>query len=295
MRRSFELLAVVVAVAGCNRVLGLDETAVIDAFDPNGPDAPRDRDRDGIPDPSDPCIAGVADYKMDLEIYGPDGFANEVDSCPFDYGSINTDADDIDDECDPLIALLGDRRRCFMAFLNPTINRDLWKPRGDPAPWNLLDGVVGNGTGVLIAGESFEGPTTTAYDLAIAAQTGTETVTLWLRTTETGAPTDVGCEVRTEGSYARLTILGTSPLVTQMTFRNMLDVTKIQAVVIPSAPLTTKNVMCAIRSVGDGGNGDVISGAVALSEGRLGFGVSGSSTTWFMGLLVIERDDWPQL
>lgn len=292
MRRRFDLVAMIVASAGCNQVLGLGETAVIDAFDPTGPEAPRDRDRDGIPDPSDPCIAGIADYKTDLEIWR-DYVANEVDPCPFDYDPANRDGDEIYDECEPLLALPGDRRRCFMAFLNPTINRELWTPRGDPARWNLIDGILGSGTGVLIAGESFEGPTTTAYDLELVGDSGA--VTLWLRTTEMGAPTDVGCEVRSEGSGTRFTILGTSPLVTQTSFRTLLNLTKIEAVVIANTPPGTKNVMCVLRSYGDGGFVDAISAAVVLPEGRVGFGVEGSMTTWFKGLQVLERDDWPLL
>jgi hypothetical protein len=164
---SCSLVGAVLGLAGlgCNAVYGLEPTRLADGglFDAGPELSIVDRDRDGIHDPDDPCIASIADRKVDWE---GDGYPNEIDGCPFDFESFDADGDGIYDECDPLPALAGDHVRCIMAFQNPSITRELWFPRpADGATWYMLglNGVTGTGTGALVASESFEAPVTTSY------------------------------------------------------------------------------------------------------------------------------------
>src|SRR5688572_17477070 len=133
MRRRSELLACV-ALAGCNTVFGLERGVPWDAPVDDGR-LPADRDRDGIVDRDDPCIASITDFKSDLDF---DGNPNETDHCPADFDTFDSDGDQIFDDCDPLPQFDNDRRRCFMSFPNPTLTRELWLPRGDATVWELV-------------------------------------------------------------------------------------------------------------------------------------------------------------
>jgi hypothetical protein len=295
MRRLCELAACV-AIAGCNPVFGLERTTLYDAATDDGR-VPPDRDRDGIIDRDDPCIASIADYKSDPE---GDGNPSETDACPFDYESTDSDGDNIYDECDPLWMVGGDRRRCFMGFSNPTITRELWQPRGDPAAWDLLafNAIVANTTGTLVAAESFEAPVTTSYHANIGIMppttTGEVAFTLWVRTGEVAAGSDVGCELRGNSAMTRLTVKGSEPPVVVTQPDSIATAMRLQATISPGSSPGTKNVRCAAHFIGMVFPPLDASAAIALPPGHVAFEVDGTRARIY-GLLVIERDDAPAL
>ena len=293
----YERLTLALAIAGCNPVFDLQRTELLDGR-PAILDAPieyPDRDRDAIPDPEDPCIASIADLKIDWD---GDAYPNESDGCPFDYESVDTDQDGIYDECDPLPSLDGDRRRCIMAFQNPSINRELWLPRtGDEAAWGLLalNGLIGNGTGTLVAAESIEAPATTSYDVSIYAgnpipPATDASVTFWIRAGTTAAATDVGCEIRGNDTTSELRFHGavSAPVTIP---RRMLGQWKLFVTIEPSVS-GRANVRCTASH--DFVTRTVIAREVTIPAGRVGLSVRDAQVS-VGGLIVIERDDAPVL
>lgn len=292
-------LLLLVACAGCNTVFGVTTTDVIDAGlaqSDAAPDAPADRDRDGIPDIDDSCINSVADGIADYE---GDSYANATDGCPFDYEMTDSDSDTVYDHCDPFVALAGDRRRCIMAFQNPVITRELMvRPPGDQATWYLLglSGLAGQGTGTLVAAESFEAPATTTYDLLVhagqvIAPASEAAVTLWIRTNQTPAATDVGCQIRGNGSSSALVLAG-GPVPPVAIARAVQGAWKLSATIEPSVT-GRANIRCIARSWTTT-SGTSVSAEIVLPPGTVGFGIEATSTV-FAGLMVIERDDAPPL
>jgi hypothetical protein len=296
MRRRCELVIACVLASGCNALFDLDETILHDAGpEADGGEPPPDRDRDGVADREDSCIASVADYKTDLDT---DGVANDSDPCPLDFETADRDGDNVYDECDPLWNVGSDRRRCFMAFTSGVINLSLWQPRGDDGSgWDLISGALWakQVPATLVAAESFEAPVATSYDLTITftQQSGAASVTLWLRTTETAAASDVGCEVSGTLNSTRITVKGSSPEVTTTVVASVHGVRRIQATISAAAPAGVPNVRCAVH-VGGMFPAMAVSAEVALPPGRVGLSVANvpiSAST----LLVLERDAAPQL
>jgi hypothetical protein len=290
-------LATLGALGGCNQIFGVHDTDLNDAgvVEIDAPEPP-DRDRDGLADPDDPCIASIADAKADYE---GDGFLNESDGCPFDYESVDTDGDMLFDECDPLGMVDGDRVRCIMAFQNPVITRELWFPRAGDAAWNIfgLSGINGTGTGTMVVAEHTEAPVTTSYDLLVhtgpvMSPATDAAVTLWVRTNEMPAGSDVGCEVRGDGSASKLTLLGAAAPTSASIARAFAGSWKLQVTLEPGVS-GRANVRCSTRAWNGAVDGTV-KAAITLPPGRLGLGVEASSAT-FAGLTVIERDDAPAL
>lgn len=290
-------LVIALACAGCNPVFDLQRTELLDG-PPVFLDAPieyPDRDRDAVPDPEDPCIASIADLKIDWD---GDAYPNETDGCPFDYENVDGDQDGIYDECDPLPALAGDRRRCIMAFQNPSINRELWLPRtGDEQAWSLLalNGLNGSGTGTLVASESIEAPMTTSYDVSVYASNPTApatdaSFTFWIRTGATAAATDVGCEIRGNATTSELRFHG-APSTPLSIPRRLLGQWKLFVTIEPTVT-GRANVRCAASH--DFMTRTAISREVSLPEGRAGVSVRDAQVS-VGGLIVIERDDAPVL
>lgn len=297
MRRPDLLL--LVACAGCNTVFGVTTTGVIDAdvtHSDVAPDAPPDRDRDGVHDFEDPCIASVADGIGDFE---GDAYVNGTDGCPFDYENLDSDGDTIYDECDPFVALAGDRRRCIMAFQNPTITRELLVPRAnDQAVWNLLNltGITGMGTGTLVAVEQLEAPFTTSYDLPFHAapavgSTAESAVMLWIRTNAAAAAGDVGCQLRGNSSSSQLSLVGSNvpPVAIALAFQGSW---KLQATIEPSVTGRV-NVRCRVQSWFSTTSVS-LRGELSLPPGTAGFGIEEARVV-IGGFVVLERDDAPPL
>jgi hypothetical protein len=295
-----ELLALVAlgTLVGCNQIFGVQETGLNDAgvVSIDAP-VPPDRDRDGLADPDDPCVASIADAKADYE---GDNYLNESDGCPFDYESVDGDGDTLFDECDPLGMVAGDRVRCIMAFQNPVITRELWFPRaGDTAMWNIfgLSGISATGTGTLVIAEHTEAPMTTSYDLLVhtgpvMSPASEAAVTLWMRTNQMPSGSDVGCELRGNGSASTLTLLGAPSPTSAPIARAFSGSWKVQVTIEPGVS-GRANVRCSTRPWAGTLNGTV-KAEIALPPGTLGFGVEATSSV-FAGLTVIERDDAPPL
>jgi hypothetical protein len=295
MRRC-ELFALLLTSA-CNSIFDVRETGLYDAAGV-GIDAeiPPDRDRDGIPDPDDPCIASIADPLADYE---GDSFLNGTDGCPFDYESTDQDGDGVYDECDPLETLAGETRRCVMAFQNPTITRELLVARAaDTATWNLLGltGIAGVGTGTLVSVEHFEAPVTTLYDLLVyggfSMSPTPAAITLWLRTNATASTGDVGCELRGDSSSTTLTLRGAVPPQTVTIPKGFQRGWKLQAIVEP-AVTAAPNVRCSVHDT-TSKTRSVVGAQITLPAGTPGFGIEAAQAV-FGGLLVLERGDAPPL
>lgn len=288
-------LAVATMLGACNPAFGLEQTHLVDApeIGNDGP-APPDRDYDGIPDPDDPCIASIADTKGDWD---GDAYINELDTCPFGGDeAIDQDADGLCNEADPLPMLAGDHRRCLMAFQNIRLNRDLWVPRGDPATWYTLqpNGMVGVGSGALVASESFEAPLTTGYQLNVTVglqvdMSSPGVVTLWLRTNDPAAAGDIGCEVRGDTSSSTISLRGGTS--TQAIAQPIQRLTRIHAAIERGVTGRT-NVWCLVQWGGFAGA--VMSGEVTFVAGHVGFAVD-NINTMFQTLMVTDRDDEPVL
>jgi hypothetical protein len=283
---------------GCNAVFDLDPTRLAEGgvFDAGPDPAFVDRDRDGIHDPDDPCIASIADRKVDWD---GDSYPNETDGCPFDYESYDVDGDGIYDDCDPLPALAGDRVRCIMAFQNPSITRELWTARaGGGATWYMLNlnGVTGVGTGLIVANESFEAPVTTSYDVTLYTSApmapATEgALTFWIRTNLEPSPADLGCEIRGTAVESVVRLLG-APAAPPVTIpRRLFGAWKLQLTLAPGAA-GRADVRCSV--IHDYVTRTTVAAEVVLPPGTVGFGVD-SVTAILHGLTVIERDDVPAL
>ena len=292
MRLRCELLL----LAGCNQVFGNSPVELIDArpLVDEGPDF-GDRDRDGIPDPDDSCIQSVWDREADWD---GDSFPNKTDGCPFDYESFDGDGDTIYDECDPFAQLTGDRWRCIMAFRNPTLNAELWTARdGTDMTWNMLQALTANGTGSLVADESFEGPRVTSYDLVVYSGTGIDAgsdaaATLFVRASTSASPSDVGCEVAGNTTTSRLSIVGAAGITPASIAQPMVRLSRISATI---APGETPNLRCTAWFFGQTGVTPItVKGHVDVAPGHVGFASRNANAT-FQALSVYERDDAPPL
>jgi hypothetical protein len=293
MRLRCELLLL---LAGCNQVFGNTPVELVDArpLVDEGPDF-GDRDRDGIPDPDDPCIQSIWDREADWD---GDSYPNKTDGCPFDYESFDTDADAIFDECDPFAQLAGDRWRCIMAFRNPTLNAELWTARdGTDMTWSVLQALTANGTGSLVADESFEAPGVTSYDLVVYSGTGLEAgsdaaATLFIRAGSSSSPSDVGCEVSGNATSSQLSMVGVAGIAPATIAQPIVRMNKISATIAPGEAV---NVRCEARFFGLTGITSIsVKGHVDLPPGHVAFAARNAGAT-FQALSVYERDDAPPL
>jgi len=302
--RRLDLVILVAAMTGCNAWFGVTSTDIIDAGSIVTVDAevvPPDRDRDGIIDVDDSCIASIADAYGDYE---GDAFLNNVDGCPFDYEQFDAEGDTIYDDCDPFPSLSGDRRRCIMMFQNPTITRALFVPRaGDTATWNLLgvSGIVGKGTGTLVTAEKIEAPpslTTTLDTLFYLDQPkppATQTqITLWVRTNQTPAASDVGCELRGDSSTVTLSLLGGPTPRSVVTNVSIQGGWRLQTTFAPSVT-GRSNVRCTVHSAFTVSAPVKVDAEIALPPGTAGVGILDDSSAQLGGIVVYERDDAPTL
>ena len=285
-----------VLLAGCNQFFGNTPTELIDAAPlvDEGPDFGA-RDRDRIPDPMDPCIQSVWDREADWD---GDSYPNKTDGCPFDYEQADADADNIYDECDPFPSAGGDRQRCVMAFRNPTLNAELWTPRdGSDLAWNMLAGLVANGTGSIVADESFEGPRVTSYEVVSYASNPTDgasdgAVTVWVRAGTTASPSDVGCEVTGTATSSQLAIVGAPNVVPAMVSSPLVRLARIDATIEPGE---ATNLRCTAMFLTQTNFAVItVKGHVELVPGHVAFGVR-NATAIFSALEVTERDDAPPL
>ncbi|HEY5920060.1 MAG TPA: hypothetical protein VIV11_00255 [Kofleriaceae bacterium] len=287
MRRRCELVPVLV-LAGCNTIFGLERTVLVDAevVEEDADLFTVDRDRDGVPDDMDSCIASIADAELDVE---GDGQPNKTDPCPFDYGTVDTDMDGVFDDCDPFPNLTGDRMRCVMTFASAPINRALWEVRD--GEWHMVAGFLGIVTpGTVVAAVPFEAPIITTYDARISS--GPSAVTLWVRTGDVASPTDVGCELRGNTTNTTLSVLGAPSAMTTVG-QPIVQAIRLRATISPLAPAGMMNLRCSVAFTATSVVTQV-GGAVALPAGRVGFTFE-AATGAVYGLTVLERDDTPSL
>jgi len=145
------MLPAVIAAAGCNVILGLDETQRRDAAGVDAEtDAPKqDRDRDGVADEQDNCPDIANDDQHDED---RDGRGDRCDNCPHkenpdqaDVLEVNSGktADGVGDECDPYPSLESDRLVFFDGFNKGTTDwleqRGIWAYEGDRLVQSDLD------------------------------------------------------------------------------------------------------------------------------------------------------------
>jgi hypothetical protein len=292
------LVTLAFVCTGCNALYGIQATQLIDAAPAGEQDSeppPPDRDRDGIADSIDPCLASISDTLGDWD---GDGLISTEDPCPFGFDETDADGDGLCVEADPLPLAPGDRMRCPMAFNNIRLNSEAWLPRGDAAVWQLLlaGRLGGRGTGTLVAVESFEAPVSTGYVAQVRANPRVDTaapggVTIWLRTTDTAATTDVGCEVRgNETSTTVRLVGGAAPTAMSTVTQPLSTLVRLHAVIEPGVT-GRRNVLCTAHW---SSASTTVTDELVLPPGRFGFSLE-NVTGFLQTLGVTERDDAPLL
>jgi hypothetical protein len=290
--------ALVVVIAGtlactgpaCNQVFGVDTTALVDA----APDADLrpDRDKDGIADVEDPCIAVERDATDDSDL---DGTSNATDSCPFLTAGTDTDGDGVGDACDPFSSKAGDRVACTMRFFDTELNASLWKPRTGEAEWAVA-------SGYLVGFESFAptvtsviaqdriSPTggTTMLEMGITTlSTGPVTYGVWVSAGPTPSSSDVACEVRRDTSGVTVSVVGATPGPAVSGPPTTYAGALFRAIFQPGK--AGVNLACTLSY---GGSVAVASGHFDGPLGQQGFSVREAVIT-LRGMVIYHRDDQP--
>jgi hypothetical protein len=294
VRRRFLLL---LGLAACNRVFGIENTGVLPSQDaavaPDG-DPRIDLDLDGIKDVEDPCIAPDTDLMVDTDA---DGTTNATDSCVLVAAtSIDGDGDGIGDGCDPTPATPGDRVRCVMGFTDPELDVAMWHPRDESKAWTLYypRSLSVNGTGSIIADWSFESPNVTTMQVSGSFYTSgiaqTARFEVLARAARTPDPTDVGCALGISelGGYTLSTSDGTSAAVGPPRSTNVPAKFTLSVTLVPRA-VDGRTLRC--RAVLDDNPPAFVEQAAALPVGTLAIGAKGFASVH--GIVVYERDDAP--
>lgn len=121
--------ALLLALAACNQVYGLEETQPLDAF------VPPDQDSDGTPDSIDNCI-DLANDQSDID---EDRLGDHCDNCPLVANRFQEnvgDTDAVGDACDPHARIDGD---CLVLVDTFTTFGDPWQGNASIAQG---DGVI---------------------------------------------------------------------------------------------------------------------------------------------------------
>jgi hypothetical protein len=118
-------LAVVVLLAACNQLYGLDPTVALPPADSSLPD----EDHDGTPDLTDNCPQLANDQSDDDD----DGLGNVCDSCPLfaNLDQDDFDGDGIGDVCDPEPTSATDCLIVFDSFDDPAALEQHWRVLAD--------------------------------------------------------------------------------------------------------------------------------------------------------------------
>jgi len=289
-RGELSVLAIALAVAGCNSVLGLDPTIAADAAPTTDAPPPEpDLDRDGILDVIDPCIATAGDATADSESDAQD---NTTDDCPFDATlGPNADGDDIQDQCDPFPSLGGDRIRCVMAFGNPGLNARLWRQRPGETGWDFGEArLIGFGTGTIVATAEIDAAHSTSLDIygSVSMNAGSQAFTVWLRTGLTASASDVGCRVSGDATSSELAIVHGGAPITMPLARGFGSAIRMRATLEPQA--LGMNVRCEIDYVAFNPlDAPALSARVEIPpSGKIGFAIE-NTTAGIAGLTIMER------
>lgn len=289
MRRC-ELIALALAAAGCNPVLGIEQTLAADAAPTSdSPPPDPDLDRDGTLDADDPCIASVLDSLTDSD---GDSLDNPVDDCPFDASELpDADGDGLQDACDPFPAAGGDATRCVMAMRNPGLNARLWRMRAGDMGWIFSSpGLAASGDGTIVATAEIDAPVSTSFDIYAslgASASGLQTFTLWLRTGITASPTDVGCQLRGDGIGSVLSIVHAGAPITTPIARTFAGVIRLRATLEPGG--TGTNVRCELAYTAFMPLAvPALTAAITLPSGRIGFQVENAKVGIY-GIVIADR------
>jgi hypothetical protein len=111
------------ALAGCNPLLGIDQTHAVDA----GPDF----DSDGVPDGQDNCPMVANPGQSDKD---HDGVGDACDNCPLipNVSQNDRDGDSVGDACDRSPFIAGDCLLLFDSFHDPSQFAMHWQPLAQP-------------------------------------------------------------------------------------------------------------------------------------------------------------------
>ena len=277
-----------VALCGCNSVLGLAQTEVPPTALRPDADPRTDLDLDGIKDVEDTCIAPETDGLVDTDL---DKITNGVDPCPLDGAfSTDTDADGLLDGCDPFISVPGDRLRCLNALTDPDLNVTMWRPRETAAEvsWKRFNprALFGYG-GSIVADWPFEAPVTTTYDVYGRFDSSVGgTFKVFARAAPIPDPGDAGCMLTTA---AMTWALGVAPAGTSgiIPFPAPFGVTQpfhMRITLVPNG--TQYNVRCTGRF----GNTSISAYAtMALPPGFVG--IETTTAVTILSIATYERDD----
>ena len=274
---------VVAALAGCNQILGIEATNILDG------DTRPDLDKDGIVDIDDPCIASQVD---DIEDWDRDHIPNGKDSCPsFLQAPADTDGDGVADDCDPHETIPGDRSRCVMRFLNADLNAALWAPRaGAPLEPTAAFLYVAEGQSVLATGPVLPASPSVTIDIIgyVGAIPADAIVRIFLRAGPMPSPTDVACELRATPTQTTVVLTGAvteaapaGPTMIPMNYGGFGMQLRMQ----PTH--SGNNVMCLI-----GYDNTVlwVERHIDFPPGNFGFGVARGDTYLYM-IAIYDRDN----
>jgi hypothetical protein len=131
----------VLAVAGCNQIYGLDATQFVEV---DAPPPPPDRDEDGAPDAFDNCpdLPNADQHDEDRDTVG-----DACDDCPHiaDGRQDDFDQDRVGDACDPNPASAGDCLRIFDSFTDASAFAQRWTKLGAGSAVPMPDFVAMSG------------------------------------------------------------------------------------------------------------------------------------------------------
>jgi hypothetical protein len=132
-------LALLLSLAACNQVFGVERTMRIDAF------VEVDNDNDGVPDIADNCVGVYNPTQSDKD---HDGVGDACDNCPLvaNASQADVDHDMIGDACDPEPEVGNDCLLLFDSFHDlPTFDQHwaiISEPGGTPDVQPMVDKVI---------------------------------------------------------------------------------------------------------------------------------------------------------
>jgi hypothetical protein len=190
----------VVAVAGCNGAFDLDETQL---------DTRPDRDADGIPDEDDDCIAAPDDLAYDADA---DTIANRDDSCGLLFNDgVDSDGDGVDNACDILPAMAGDRHRCTNTFRESLLTVSFFVPRAEQDFAIARGFIIGPPGADIVAAEPLVPATgTSTFDAITASVADNQTYTMALLVSAGDVPSssDLACMVVAGQNSTMIGVIG---------------------------------------------------------------------------------------
>lgn len=222
MMRGSSLIAIAVACAGCNQVLGLAPTELIPGAD--GADV----DQDGHADVADNCPSVANSSQSDDD---HDTIGDACDNCPLVPNPAQAsggDQDAIGDACDAYPNVSGDCLILYDTFSEPLLFDQHWlgfhastPPAIAPSVGSVAITPVAATLPSTFVGLDDQGtPLGGVFDVQVVAQVKLATGELAAVSNAASADTGYACSILRPASDPRLTVQATSRSTVTQTFRN---------------------------------------------------------------------------